>query len=542
MYGWFRYMRTFRVLVICAVVLFTVYIFGNAGVDLSCGPDEALMREMRDVLDSEGGAVGDFATPVPTPTVVSNARLALDETMTAFDDASSFRYESVISDGCCVNRGFVVRPSLASVEIVAGSDEVPTARLRMVASEIYVSLAVEQNSDEPGSRVPVVWDEWMLLSGQGWPSDTLHVNPVLLLSGATEFLASVDSEIIEIGTGDTWLLSGLVDMSFLRELGYTGMGHESGAPAQFHVFVDAESFLPERIVFYMDMGRGELAISFSNYDRPGERPTIPAEFREAGEDDMAGMAKLIGELSSESGSPETVSQPSTESDSSMSELESGPGSSAKEAAAGEPSSLVDTPLQRANRTSAPTLWSQSVSSTAGWQTVSIPHLRISFDVPLTWNVAWTDGESLTDGSGTPVDTGLGSGPENWSGAVSSSESGVRSGWIAWDALWNTEDAPFLFAFDPGYGGSDLRRTAEIYLSEVTGLNPTLVGAAPSQRTFISDYGAVCAMTEYGVRLGEGRESRVLDCLFSASPGYAAIVVVEERGGTAARVLASVRKE
>ena len=542
MYGWFRHMGTFRVLVICAIALFAVYIFGNAGVDLSCGPDEVLMREIGGVMNSESGAVIDIATPVPTPTVVSNARLALEETMTAFDEASSFRYQSAISGGCCVNRGFVVRPSQASVEIATDSEEAPAARLRIIGSDMYVSLAGEPNSDEPGSRDIVGWDDWTLLSGQGWPSDTLHINPVLLISGAGEFLASVDSEIIEIGTGDTWLLSGLVDMSFLMELGYAGTSHESVAPAQFHVFVNAKSFLPEKMVFYIDMGRGELSISFRDYDRPGEMPAIPAEFRDVGEDDMARIAKLIGEPSFESGLSETISQPQIESDSSMKALESGRGSPSREAAAKEPGSPADRTLQSADGTSAPTHWSQSVSPTAGWQTVSISDLGISFDVPQTWNVAWTDGESLTDLSGTPVESGLEPGPESWPSAVSSSESEIRGGWLAWDALSNAENASFLFTFDPGYGNSDLRSAAEIYLSEVIGLNPALVGGEPSQRTFISDDGAVCALAEYGVRLGGGSESRVLDCLFAAGPVYVAIAVVEELGGTAAQVLASVRTD
>ncbi len=525
MYGWFRRMNTHRVVVICGVILLVAYIFGSTGVDISCGPDE-LMREAMSAAITEREAPFPTPTAEPTATPISNARWALEETMRQMDEVSSFRFTASARGSNLVNEGLAVRPSLSSISVSASEGAAPLAHVRIIGESAYIALPGDEEDrqiDDGGTATAEYSDstylDWTRIRSPGLLSKVVHIDPALLLSSAGAFLSEVDSEIIMDGTGETWQLSGLVNPEFVRSMGYSWTTPSGGDyPAQYIIFVSSESFLPERMSF-IPYGAGvELNVLMSDYNRPDDRPAIPASVLEV---DVAEEDALVSDVVSRA-SAERARIRAEEEAETADDIKSQSGGLTGEIAPAATESIDDPTFP--DRPGQAELWSERRSDRRGWWAYEMPEVGASLELPDTWRLSWSNGAVFMNARGEIGAENVRDIAEGLVGAVSASAPGNVWGWFGWDALTDEPTPSFVLIVAYDYPDARLMSAAQTHRESVISLNPTLV-ADPDYRTFVSDSGAVCAMAGYDINLmNASGQYRVADCLFIADSGYVGVMV------------------
>ncbi len=544
---WFRHMSAHRAVVICAAILLASYVFATSGVDLSCTPDALIEEAVRSRLEESVTPPPPTPTAAPTPTPVSNARWALEEAIAELEAVSSFVFETRLTGSDVVNRGFVVRPSLISIEVAGTGDDATLAHVRLVAGRVFIALASSDGpseTDAPEADAPDGGDdesaflEWRELSSAEPLAGVVHMNPGLFLSSVDEFLSEVNSEIIMDGGGLRWRLSGLVEPEFMKRMGLSwNLRTGRDYPMQYIISMSADEFVPDEFVFIPYGAGQEITLSLSGHDRPGVRPAIPAD-AVAVDDEVAAI--LVGKITQRA---EVARRAAALARTPVALV---PDAAAPEAAASgvtvsSPAvvALTPEPSDLAGILGGEAVWREFSSERAGWRGYEMPGVALTLELPETWRVMWSNGSVFLNGEGNIESLRVRDVAEGLVGGISSARTEFAWGWFGWDTL-SGGDTPFIFIVGYDYGDVGLASAAEVYRDEVVGMNPTLV-SEPAYRTFVSDAGAVCAMAEYEVSLlVSGGFYNVADCLFTSRMGYVGVIVGAQNAGFAEIIMGTVR--
>ena len=552
---WFRHMSAHKAVVICAAILLASYVFATSGVDLSCAPDTLIEEAVRSRLEEPSTPPPPTPTAAPTPTPVSNARWALEEAIGELDGVSSFVFETRLTGSDIVNRGFVVRPSLISIELAAAQDDATLAHVRLVAGRVFIALPSSDGPSEADASGTDALDggddasaflEWRELSSAEPLAGVVHMDPGLFLSSVDEFLGQVNSEIIMDGGGQRWRLSGLVEPEFMKRMGVSwNLRTGRDYPMQYIVSVSADEFVPDEFVFIPYGSGQEITLSLSDHDRPGVRPAIPADAVSMDDEaaailiqdirQRAEVARRAAVLASTpvAAAPDMAAATAGDSDlasASPAVVSQTPGALAPE---------VPGSLKLAEILGGESVWREFPSERAGWRGYEMPDVDLTLELPETWRVMWSNGSVFVNSEGDIENVGVRNVAEGLVGGISSVRTEFAWGWFGWDTLAGG-DAPFVFVVGYDYGDVGLASAVEVYRNDVVGMNPTLI-SEPAYRTFVSDAGAVCAMAEYEMSLLVGGGFyNVADCLFASSSGYVGVIVGARNAGFSEIIMGTVR--
>ena len=486
----FRHMGARKALVICLVLVCAAYVVGSLGVDLSCGPDELVSRAVRSVVEEDPPAPTPTAAPSPTP--ITTARWALVETLRSLGSVSSARFEVRVSGSNVLNRGLVVRPSLAELEVVSARSGEVAAMVRLVDDEVYIA-----GPDDP--------ENWLRALDTGDLGGLMHIDPRWPLTRGEGFESETDSEIVMDGSGEVWYLSGLVSPGFTRSTGFSW--DKVGArdyPVQYIMGVDAASFLPSEITLAPYPGSIDIRMNLSEYDVAAELPQAPQTAEADAEAVLALVSEAVARIARDARAPAEAA---------------GEDAEAPEVVEPAAVSVVDADLPPVEET----LWSESASERAGWRRFDVSELDLSIALPETWRMSFSNGSVFLNAEGMVMETGMNALGESLVGSVSSLERTQPWAWLAWDALSGGSAIPFVLLMDRDYVDLPLSEAAAAYRATVIESN-SAVTSEVVYSTFVSGSGAVCAMGRYLVDLGYGPGHSVSDCLFATADGYVSITV------------------
>ena len=499
----FRHMSVRKVAVISLGAVLILYVVGSLGVDFSWGPDELVTRAVRSAIEDEPEAT---PTAAPTPTPITTARWALVETIRSVDAASSVRFETRVSRSDIVNRGIVVRPSLAAFEVASERTGEVLALVRLIDEHVYVGEVGFSGPDAVDASTAPVANRWLTATSMLELAGLVHMDPRWFLTESESIVLESDSEIVMDGLGERWHLSGLVSPEFARGTGYSWekLG-DRDYPVQYLLEVNARTFLPFEITLVPYPGTTDVRMALDDYDVAGELPQAPTAV-----EDSAALSILIAsalaaseiEVTEADGemevpAPKVVSSDQRE-DPSVSE---------------DVPALVEDGLLRM----------EVDAERAGWRRFDLLDVGVSLALPETWVMALSNGTIFVGEDGDVVESGMRGLGESLVGSLAASGIEPSWVWLGWDALASGEFVPFVLVMGRDYEGLGLKDAAASYRSGEVENNVALVSEA-EYSTFVSDSGAVCAMGRYLLDIGFGRAYGVSDCLLSTIEGYVSIMV------------------